>query len=122
MNNDKDLFCQALQRQNERAARMKMPDDMEQWVMKHIETEEKKPTRNVFLFALRAIASTAAVILIGLFLHVYEPVKKTSNDHSYDKTNWTGGSTLKNVYTSNLQPKQATFSYIQLKKKLYEKY
>ena len=122
MNNDKELFRQALLRQNERAARMKMPDDMEQRVMQHLEAHKEKPKQNVLLVTLRAIASTAAVILIGLFLHVYEPVKKTSNNHSYDKTNWTGGSTLKNVYTSNLQPKQATFSYIQLKKKLYEKY
>ena len=36
MNNDKTLFRQALQRQNERAARMKMPDDMEQRVMERI--------------------------------------------------------------------------------------
>ena len=36
MNNDKTLFRQALQRQNERAARMKMPDNMEQRVMKRI--------------------------------------------------------------------------------------
>lgn len=121
MNNDKDLFRQALQRQNEQSARMKMPDDMEQRVMERIETEEKKSKRNVFLFALRAAASTAAVALIGLFLHVYEPQQKTSNNHSYYTTNWTGGSTLKNVYTSHLQPNQKSFSYIQLKKKLYEK-
>ena len=36
MNNDRELFHQALQRQNERAARMKMPDDMEQRVMESI--------------------------------------------------------------------------------------
>ena len=44
MNNDnrlrlseaKNLFRQALQRQNDRAAGMKMPDDMEQRVMKSL--------------------------------------------------------------------------------------
>ncbi len=121
MNNDKELFRQALLRQNERAARMKMPDDMEQRVMQHLEAHDEKPKQNVLLFTLRAIASTAAVVLIGLFLHVYEPIQKSINDHSYYTINRTGGSTLKNVYTSNLQSKQATFSYIQLKKKLYEK-
>ncbi|MBO4801366.1 MAG: hypothetical protein J5545_05810 [Bacteroidaceae bacterium] len=121
MNNDKDLFHQALQRQNERSAMMKMPDDMEQRVMEHIETHGEKPKCNILLLALRAVASTAAAILIGLFLHVYEPTQKNSNDHSYYTTNWTGGSTLKNVYISNLRPNQKSFSYIQLKKKLYEK-
>lgn len=121
MNNDKALFRQALQRQNERSARMKMPNDMEQRVMERIETEEKKSKRNILLFALRAVASTAAVALIGLFLHVYEPQQKTSNDHRYYTTNWTGSSTLQNVYASHLQPNQKSFSYIQLKKKLYEK-
>lgn len=121
MNNDKELFRQALLRQNERAARMNMPDDMEARVKKCIESQQWEHRRNVLLFTLRAIASTAAVILIGLFLHVYEPIQKSSNDHSYHTTNWTGGSTLTNVYTSNLKPNQKSFSYIQLKKKLYEK-
>lgn len=121
MNNNKDLFCQALLRQNERAARMKMPDDMESRVKKCIESQQWEHKRNVLLFTLRAIASTAAVILIGLFLHVYKPTQEMSNDHSYHTTNWTGGTTLTNVYTSNLKSSQKSFSYIQLKKKLYEK-
>ena len=121
MNNNKDLFCQALLRQNERAARMKMPDDMESRVKKCIESQQWEHKRNVLLFTLRAIASTAAVILIGLFLHVYKPTQGMNNDHSYHTTNWTGGTTLTNVYTSNLKSSQKSFSYIQLKKKLYEK-
>lgn len=50
MNNDnrlseaKNLFRQALQRQNERAAGMKMPDDMEQRVMKSL-TPNPSPRR-----------------------------------------------------------------------------
>lgn len=121
MNNDKELFRQALQRQNERAARMQMPDDMEQRVKTCIDAQGEKPKRNILLFALRTIASTAAVILIGLFLYVYEPAKKTSNGHNYYTTEWTGGCTLKNVYTSKLRPNQKSFSYIQLRKKMYEK-
>ena len=38
MNND-ELFRQALQRQNDRAARMKMPHDMEQRVKNRIKSE-----------------------------------------------------------------------------------
>ena len=121
MNNDKDLFRQALQRQNERAAKMKMPDGMEQRVKMCIESQQGEHKRIILLFVLRTVASTAAIVLIGLFMHVHEPQQKTSNDHSYYTTNWTGGCTLKNVYTSNLRPNQKSFSYIQLKKKLYEK-
>ena len=42
MNND-NLFRQALQRQNERAAGMKMPDDMEQRVMGSLRTLSNSP-------------------------------------------------------------------------------
>ena len=44
MNND-DLFRQALQRQNDRAAGMKMPDDMEQRVMKSLQTLSDSPLK-----------------------------------------------------------------------------
>ena len=43
MNDDK-LFRQALQRQNDRAAGMKMPDDMEQRVMKSLQTLSNSKT------------------------------------------------------------------------------
>ena len=42
--NNNDLFRQALQRQNDRAAGMKMPDDMEQRVMKSL-TPNPSPRR-----------------------------------------------------------------------------
>ena len=53
MNNDnrlrlseaKNLFRQALQRQNGRAAGMKMPDDMEQRVMKSLQTLSDSPLK-----------------------------------------------------------------------------
>ncbi len=89
MNSDKDLFRQALLQQNERVARMKMPDDIEQRVMECINAKAEEPKNSVFLFALRVVASTAAAVLIGLFLHVYEPTQEMSNDHSYYTTNWT---------------------------------
>ena len=53
MNNDnrlrlseaKNLFRQALQRQNDRAAGMKMPDDMEQRVMGSLRTLSNSPLK-----------------------------------------------------------------------------
>lgn len=63
MNNDKDIFRKALQRQNERAARMKMPDDMEQRVMEHI----KPKHRRVWLYP--AIATAAAIIALLIMIH-----------------------------------------------------
>ena len=69
MNNDnrlseaKNLFRQALQRQNERAAGMKMPDDMEQRVMKNI---KPKATKRRWLYPLSALAIAASVLLLIL--------------------------------------------------------
>ena len=65
MNNDKNLFRQALQRQNERAAGMKMPDDMEQRVMGSI--RHKKTTRH---WIYPAIATVAASILLLLIFYI----------------------------------------------------
>ena len=64
MNND-ELFRQALQRQNDRAARMKMPHDMEQRVKNRIKSE------NIARHWLRpaAIVAVAASILLLLTLH-----------------------------------------------------
>ena len=67
MNNDKTLFRQALQRQNERAARMKMPDDMEQRVMERIKPKHHR----VWLYP--AITAVAASILLLLTLHTHDP-------------------------------------------------
>jgi len=69
MNNDnrlrlseaKNLFSQALQRQNDRAAGMKMPDDMEQRVMKSIKTQA---TKRRWLYPLSTIAVAASVLLL----------------------------------------------------------
>ncbi len=69
MNNDnrlrlseaKNLFRQALQRQNERAAGMKMPDDMEQRVMKSLKPQA---TKRRWLYPLSTIAVAASVLLL----------------------------------------------------------
>ncbi len=60
MNND-ELFRQALQRQNDRAARMKMPYDMEQRVMDRI-----KPKSNTRLWvrSLSVVAVAASILLL----------------------------------------------------------
>ncbi len=71
MNNDnrlrlseaKNLFRQALQRQNDRAAGMKMPDDMEQRVMKSIKPQA---TKRRWLYPLSTIAVAASVLLLIL--------------------------------------------------------
>ena len=71
MNNDnrlrlseaKNLFRQALQRQNERAAGMKMPDDMEQRVMKSLKPQA---TKRRWLYPLSTIAVAASVLLLIL--------------------------------------------------------
>ncbi len=69
MNNDnrlrlseaKNLFRQALQRQNDRAAEMKMPDDMEQRVMERL---KPKTTKRRWLYPLSTIAVAASVLLL----------------------------------------------------------
>ena len=60
MNNDRELFRQALQRQNERAARIKMPEDMERRVMKRIGHSQSHAW-----FYPAVAASIAIALLIG---------------------------------------------------------
>ena len=60
--NNEQLFRQALQRQNDRAAGMKMPADMEQRVMERISGKPKP--RRAWLYA--AIAAVAASLLLLL--------------------------------------------------------
>lgn len=74
MNNDK-LFRQALQRQNDRAAGMKMPDDMEQRVMKSIKPQA---TKRRWLYPLSAFAIAAcALLLILLNIGKQKPEQQT---------------------------------------------
>ena len=60
MNNDK-LFREALLRQNERAAGMKMPDDMEQRVMRSLKPQ---PAKRRWLYPASALAIAASVLLL----------------------------------------------------------
>lgn len=74
MNDDK-LFRQALQRQNDRAAGFKMPDDMEQRVMKNI---KPKATKRRWLYPLSALAIAAcALLLILLNIEKQKPEQQT---------------------------------------------
>ena len=65
MNNDK-LFRQALQRQNDRASEMRMPDDMEQRVVKRIKSKSKS-SRWLYAASISAIAA-GLLLLIGFSL------------------------------------------------------
>ena len=71
MNND-DLFRQALQRQNDRAAEMKMPDDMEQRVMERIKC---KTNHRRWLYPL-SIGAVAASVVLLLTLHINNNVEE----------------------------------------------
>ena len=60
------LFRQALQRQNDRASEMKMPDDMEQRVMKRIKSKSKS-SRRLYSASICAIPASL-LLLIGFTL------------------------------------------------------
>ncbi|MCI6160769.1 MAG: hypothetical protein PUH24_02300 [Prevotellaceae bacterium] len=124
--NNEELLRQALQRQNDRAARLKMPDDMERRVMLCI--EEPKRLHPSFCGSgwqnvLRMISSIAAVGLIGLFIAVYalEDGKKPRDAASQSTKNIVDlpqGSTLLNVYAEQNGNRQ--ISYTQLRQMIYE--
>ncbi|MBQ9295473.1 MAG: hypothetical protein IJ219_11200 [Bacteroidaceae bacterium] len=59
--NDDNFFRQALQRQNDRAAGMKMPDDMEQRVMKSLKAQT---TKRRWLYPLSSFAIAACALLL----------------------------------------------------------
>ena len=63
MNTDNELFRQALQRQNERAAGMKLPDDMEQRVMRHIKPQGRN-RRWLYPVSIAAVAASIVVLFI----------------------------------------------------------
>lgn len=68
MNNDKQqLFKQALQRQNEKAAKMKMPEDMERRVMERI---NRKQSNRHWIYALSISSAAALIILFFTFGNV----------------------------------------------------
>lgn len=66
-----------------------------------------------------AISSTAAVLLVGLFLYQHIPNGNVNEVPHYYTSNLSAGSTLRNVYTSR-QHKEKILSYTQFKTMLYE--
>ena len=70
--NKEELFRQALQRQNDRAKGMKMPDDMEQKVMRRIKT---KRAAHRWLFPLSIAAVAACLALLMTFHYLYNKVE-----------------------------------------------
>lgn len=70
--NNEELFHQALQRQNDRAKGMKMPDDMEQKVMRRIKS--KTATRR-WLYPLSIAAVAACLALLMTFHCLYNKVE-----------------------------------------------
>ena len=84
------------------------------------EIEDRKvPT---LLIALRFITSAAAILLIGLFIYVNQPIQKASQQANTYRTDLVQGNTLENLYTRSLQKSQPkSISYTQFKQMLYEK-
>ena len=75
MNNDK-LFRQALQRQNDRASEMKMPNDMEQRVVKRIKSKSES-SRWLYTVSISAIAAGILILIgISLFMKDRESAKQ----------------------------------------------
>ena len=68
------LFRQALQRQNDQASEMKMPDDMEQRVIKRIKSKSKS-SRWLYTVSISAIAA-GLLLLIGFSLFMKDGKSK----------------------------------------------
>ena len=103
------------------------PDEMVENIMESLpdrvdDRPQKETKQHALLIALRTITSAAAVLFIGLFIYVNQPVKtEAQNAHAYT-SDFPHSSTLENMYTRHLlasQPKP--ISYTQLKRMLYAK-
>lgn len=103
------------------------PDEMVDSIMESLPDREehlpqKASKQQAVLVALRTITSVAAMLLIGLFIYVNQPVKtEAQNAYAYT-TDFPHSSTLENMYTRHLQASQPkTISYTQIKRMLYAK-
>lgn len=103
------------------------PDEMVENIMSHLPDREddlpKKETKqHAILVVLRTITSAAAILLIGLFVYVNQPVKtEAQNAYAYT-TDFPHSSTLENMYTRHLQASQLKpISYNQIKRMCYAK-
>lgn len=107
------------------------PDDMVDSIMVNLPDREEQETRSevqedrkrhAFLIALRIITSAAAMLLIGLFIYVNQPIQTATESANTYRTYVPQGNTLENLYTRSLQKSQSkTISYTQFKQMLYAK-
>ena len=107
------------------------PDDMIDSIMANLPDREEQETRSevqedkkrhAFLIALRIITSAAAILLIGLFIYVNQPIQMTPESANTYRTYVPQGNTLENLYTRSLQKSQSkSISYTQFKQMLYAK-
>lgn len=107
------------------------PDEMVDSIMANLPDREEQETRSevqedrkrhAFLIALRIITSAAAMLLIGLFIYVNQPIQTATESANTYRTYVPQGNTLENLYTRSLQKSQSkSISYTQFKQMLYEK-
>ena len=107
------------------------PDEMVDSIMANLPDREEQETRSevqedrkrhAFLIALRIITSAAAMLLIGLFIYVNQPIQTATESANTYRTYVPQGNTLENLYTRSLQKSQSkTISYTQFKQMLYAK-
>ncbi|MBO4673812.1 MAG: hypothetical protein J5616_05635 [Bacteroidaceae bacterium] len=97
-----------------------LPDVKTVDIQAHALDAQKKPS--AMLIALRTITSAAAILLIGLFFYVNQPMKtEAQNAYAYT-TDFPRRSTLENMYTRYTQANQPKpISYTQIKRMLYAK-
>ena len=103
------------------------PDEMVESIMTNLPDREddlpkKDAKQHTILVVLRTITSAAAILLIGLFVYVNQPVKtEAQNAYAYT-TDFPHSSTLEQMYTRCLQASQPKpISYTQVKRMLYAK-
>ena len=103
------------------------PDEMVDNIMANLPDREddlpkKDAKQHTILVVLRTITSAAAILLIGLFVYVNQPVKtEAQNAYAYT-TDFPHSSTLEQMYTRCLQASQPKpISYTQIKRMLYAK-
>ena len=103
------------------------PDEMVDNIMANLPDREDVPSKkaskqHTLLVALRTITSAAAILLIGLFIYVNQPVQtEAQNAYAYT-TDFPHSSTLEQMYTRYMQASQPKpISYTQIKRMLYAK-
>jgi hypothetical protein len=103
------------------------PDEMVENIMANLPDREdnlpkKEAKQHAILVVLRTITSVAAILLIGLFVYVNQPVKtEAQNAYAYT-TDFPHSSTLEIMYTRHLQASQPKpISYTQIKRMCYAK-